>query len=635
MQNLKGKSMAILIAAILTISIGASTSLLPSASAHSPPWNIPTYAYCNVAPNPAGLGQAVNVGFWLNTPPPTAGRTYGDRWGNMTVKVTLPDGTTTTLGPFTSDPTGGTHTEYTPTELGNYTFVFSWPGQTLLGLNLDPTTGGAGDYPNIGDYYEPSTSAPAVLQVVQTATPAVPENPLPTNYWSRPIESYNDYWYNISGNWLGLAASTFTYTGEYNASGNYNPYTNAPTTAHILWTQPGGFGGLVGGEFGDTDTSQFDAPLQYQPKFAPIIMSGVLYYEQYPGAQANPTAWIAVNLQTGQKLWDLNTTESLMCGQLLNFVSPNQYGTTAYLWGESPTTPNGAPLVNGNGVSTTLNPNIPPNTGTTYRLYDAFTGNYILSIVNGTGMTLTEDAGGDLIGYYVNATAGTEIFQGAKQVSTGPTLNCWNSTEAIAYPYGYVPGVSKVQWSLAPVQGDANIPFKAGLMWQAPVATNINGVAFPTTTVQTSAPGILPGTFIQAPSNLAIAGSCIEDGVILMTDAAIGGTGSFQIGYQIEAGYSMYTGAQLWIVNRTETENTRLVTLPATDGYYGEVCLDTGVATGYSITTGDLQWGPISLPHYDPYDAIGGYQYVSGNGVCYLWSFGGNIYAINMATGNI
>ena len=31
------------------------------------------------------------------------------------------------------------------------------------------------------------------------------------------------------------------------------------------------------------------------------------------------------------------------------------------------------------------------------------TGNYILSIANGTGMTLTEDAGGDLIGYYVNA----------------------------------------------------------------------------------------------------------------------------------------------------------------------------------------------------------------------------------------
>ena len=127
--------MAILIAVILTVSIGASTTLLPSASAHSPPLNIPTYAFINVAPNPAGVGQAVNVGFWLDEPPPTASGPYGDRWSNMTVKVTKPDGTTQTLGPFTSDDTGGTHTDYTPTEVGNYTFQMSFPGQTLAGNN--------------------------------------------------------------------------------------------------------------------------------------------------------------------------------------------------------------------------------------------------------------------------------------------------------------------------------------------------------------------------------------------------------------------------------------------------------------------------------------------------------------------
>ena len=38
-------------------------------------------------------------------------------------------------------------------------------------------------------------------------------------------------------------------------------------------------------------------------------------------------------------------------------------------------------------------------------MFDAMTGNYILSIVNGTSMTLTEDDHGDLIGYYVNSTA--------------------------------------------------------------------------------------------------------------------------------------------------------------------------------------------------------------------------------------
>ena len=164
MQNLKGKSMAILIAAILTISIGASTSLIPSASAHSPPWNIPTYAYCNVAPNPAGLGQAVNVGFWLNEPPPTASTTYGDRWGNMTVKVTLPDGTTTTLGPFTSDDTGGTHTEYTPTELGNYTFLVQLSRTNISRPQSRPDIAIPAEYPYIGDYYEPATATQQRLQ---------------------------------------------------------------------------------------------------------------------------------------------------------------------------------------------------------------------------------------------------------------------------------------------------------------------------------------------------------------------------------------------------------------------------------------------------------------------------------------
>ena len=34
-----------------------------------------------------------------------------------------------------------------------------------------------------------------------------------------------------------------------------------------MWTKPAAFGGLVGGEFGGTDTSNFYAPQQYQPKF--------------------------------------------------------------------------------------------------------------------------------------------------------------------------------------------------------------------------------------------------------------------------------------------------------------------------------------------------------------------------------
>ena len=67
MKNLKNKSVAISIAILLTISMTASIMLImPTASAHSPPWNIPTYAYIVAAPDPVGVGQPVQIYMWLD-----------------------------------------------------------------------------------------------------------------------------------------------------------------------------------------------------------------------------------------------------------------------------------------------------------------------------------------------------------------------------------------------------------------------------------------------------------------------------------------------------------------------------------------------------------------------------------------
>jgi len=232
--------MAIMIAAILTVSIGLSVSLIPSASAHTPPLSWPTYSYLAVNPNPTGIGQTVNVGFWVNTPPATANGVYGDRWTNYTVKVTEPNGGTETLGPFTSDDTGGTHTDFTPSQVGNYTFQFFFPQQTLLGHNVTPGISQA-VASFINDTYEASQSPVVTLTVQQAPITLPPSTPLPTGYWQRPISALNANWYTIGGNWLGLGQSTFSNTGMYNATGNYNPYTTAPLTAHILWTKPVAF----------------------------------------------------------------------------------------------------------------------------------------------------------------------------------------------------------------------------------------------------------------------------------------------------------------------------------------------------------------------------------------------------------
>ena len=619
--------MAILIALFLTFSMTASTMLMPNANAHTPAWKIPTEAFCNVAPNPAGVGQALTVGFWLQMPPPTASTAYGDRYKNMTVKVTHPDGTTETLGPFTSDDTGGTFTLYTPTLLGNYTFQMSFPGQTLAGNN-PPPGGFGGITPIIGDYLEPSVSNIVSVTVQQAALPTIPFNSLPTTYWTRPINAENNNWYSIGGNWLGLGSNCM-----YNASGNYNPYTLAPTTAHIMWTKPIAFGGTVGGEFGGSETSNFYTNRQYDIMFKPIIMDGVLYYTLYPTGGNNynineaHAGWVAVDLQTGQTLWTTNTplTASgactvLLCGQLLDYVSPNQYGVSAYLWSQ------GTPVGVNSAGSTAITKYAIANAGTTtYNMFDAFDGSYILSIVNGSAMTLTEDQSGDLIGYYVNSSTANAYH--------APTLNMWNSTLAIInYQNITGPSISVNYanlWNLKPIQG-SQIPFGEGIEWSVPLPTKISGNPLP----------------------VGLGISAIQSGVIIMTASSastLGGSSSnspggyYQVGWIIEAGYNANTGAQLWITNRTETPFTVLGTggtaatapwsLMDGSGVYVEANTDTFTLTGYSDYTGAQLWTKV-LPDANTYDSLSGWGMVA-NGTLYYSGLGGDVYAVNILTGTI
>ena len=467
MKMLKNKIAAIILSIFFMLSMTASMMLIPNANAVTlapGKISIPTEAYVQVAPNPVGVGQQATIHFWLQEPPPTASSQYGDRWQNFKITVTQPDGTNVTLGPFTSDDTGGTFTLYTPSQTGNYTFTFNFPGQVLAGNNPPPPYGfSAANAAFIGDYYEPS-SASTTLTVQSQPVSAASITPLPTSYWQTPVNALNsNLWYAISGNWLGLGGFYFDETGMYNSTGNYNPYTTAPNTAHILWTKPVAFGGALGGEFGGSETDNYYTAANYEPKFAPVIMNGILYYTMFPGSADNPAGWAAVDLYTGKTLWTLNTTDDLRCGQILDYVSPNQYGGIAYLWG---TTTNGAMLT---GTISEFYPI------TQYDMFDAMTGQYILSIVNAVGMTLTEDQGGNLIGYYINTTYA--IPGDPLSPIVAESLNMWNSTVAIDN-YGFATGENTNSWMWRPPQG-ASIPFQDGVQWSVPLPLTYSGNALP------------------------------------------------------------------------------------------------------------------------------------------------------------
>lgn len=94
------------IALILLLTFSSILTILPIANAHDPAWSIPTFAYIVATPDIVGVGQTSVIAFWLNWVPPGAGGSGGDRWRNLSLEVTKPDGSKEQLGPFTSDPIG-------------------------------------------------------------------------------------------------------------------------------------------------------------------------------------------------------------------------------------------------------------------------------------------------------------------------------------------------------------------------------------------------------------------------------------------------------------------------------------------------------------------------------------------------
>jgi outer membrane protein assembly factor BamB len=380
-KNFKLSSRKGAAAATLFLLITLSTTMfaMPTVSAHDPPWNVPTYAFLNVEPNPVGIDQTVYVTFWLDKVPPTANVAFGDRWENMTVKVTAPDGSVKNYGPFRSDDVGASYMTFDPEALGTYKFQFIFPGQVIAGDNPAPT--GTNNAATVGDYYLPSETQEIELVVQQDPIEPWPSTPLPTNnYWQRPISGMNPEWTTIAGDWL-----MSTYDGYGNC---YNPYTYGPDSAHIVWTYPLAFGGVNGGTCPDWN---YYTGLAYETKFgSPIIMYGRLFINLPLSTSASIGGVACIDLRTGEQLWWQNNT-SISFGQEFDYYSPNQFGIIPYLW----------------------------QTGSTYNVFDPATGNQIFCLVNASTGTTVYGPNGELLVYTMNGQNGW--------------LSLWNSTKAIMH----------------------------------------------------------------------------------------------------------------------------------------------------------------------------------------------------------
>lgn len=299
---------------------------------------VTTGAYLSIAPDVVGVEQQVRVTFWVEPIHPIY-----DLFHNYQVTITDPNGKNETKGPYTSlGEQSVQHFSYTPKIVGNYTFQFSYPGETFDSLN---------------DTYTAAISDPATLVVQEEPITDYPQTALPTEYWSRPINAEDSNWASISGNWLFLGYNA-TNIGYGDSWGGYNPYTTAPLSSHIMWTQQMTTGGLVGGE----NTGSYYSGATYNPYLTPaVVMNGLAYYRTEPSwatsAASNNKGFKCVDLQTGEVLWQ-NDTGNIDFGQVWNYAySTSGQGSRAYLWGNTMTS--------------------------NWDVYDAFTGRWLFGYSNG------------------------------------------------------------------------------------------------------------------------------------------------------------------------------------------------------------------------------------------------------------
>jgi hypothetical protein len=329
MQKIKNKSMAILIAVLLTISMGTSILLIPNANAHTPPWTLITWAYLSVNPNPVGVGQRVSVSMWVDKPMPEATQPNDIKRHDYQLTITKPDGTTEAKKfSYIIDSTGVETYFFTPDQVGTYKFDFHYPGEVYT------WSATAAQRVFTGDIFQPADSKTVTLTVQQEQLPAaITSYPLPEEYWTRPIEGQNTDWYKIGSNFLGTASCQI-YAGYVTTE------SSAPNTPHIMWNKQleRGEGGVVGSGLSEEIPGEtFYGGLSYQGRFSnPIIIAGTLFYDLPLGNIPANGRVRAVDLYTGAEIWtrDFNSTAvtnsrpfyAFQFGYLYAYDMYNQHG---------------------------------------------------------------------------------------------------------------------------------------------------------------------------------------------------------------------------------------------------------------------------------------------------------------------
>lgn len=319
----------------------------------TPSITIETTPYISFSPNPIGVRQQLLINVWLQ-PATQVNRAHT----GYTVLITKPDGTVITVGPFNSYQADATAwLTYTPDVAGNYTLQFKFAGDYYpkgyyyKGLLYDTTQSetifvSGGNMANAGfnatedSYYSPSQTQAYPLVVQSDFVYSWQATPLPTDYWTRPIQPNNRDWWIIGGNNPnnevgGVGAEGWPdNTNAYRSNYKFTPYVQGPNSAHIVWKMQGpGFSGVFGGLIDGAYTKYQEADQDFngnsfsfgtagpgQAGNPNIVWQGRCYQsitKVYDGVTQN--VWTSYDLRTGKIYW-----EKIGINQVPTYISYSQ-----------------------------------------------------------------------------------------------------------------------------------------------------------------------------------------------------------------------------------------------------------------------------------------------------------------------
>ncbi len=594
----KNKVVTIAIAIFLIVSMTASMTLISNVSAHGPgqggtPWNIPTYAYVNAAPDPIGVGQRITIGMWLSAVAPGAEFGNDIRWHNYELTIKAPDGTTTTQTfPVITDPTSNQNYYFTPTQTGTYTANFTFPGQ-LYTWTMAPGFFGLAPSAYTNDTFLPS-SASATFTVQQAQVTAIPTSPLPSAYWTRPIYGLNPNWWTISSNWLGTSAPGYS-SGMLGAT--FQPYAVGSQTSHIMWTKVLQSGGVTGGNDFQTAGDTYFEGTAYATRFTnPIIMDGMLYYtEPLSFAGSSSGATVCVDLQTGQEKWRSTTIPALSFGYIYDVQDPNEHGVYPPI------------LIAAIGGSF-LGPPVPLK----WQAYDADSGTSIFNITNvPTGTALMGPEGERLIVSLVNYGTPTK---------PNYYLQEWNSSRLWGNNYS---GPSTTP-PVVPVILSGNDPSLYD--WN---------ISIPSLNTLSATPSIE---------------SAFYNGMLIGEAGAMPNAGNNIFGSQSWTPYTYFginlnatsgtIGTVEWTNNLNAPAGNLTVSYDGADpsvGVFTEYYAETMQYIGYSMNTGKQIWGPTTPEAALDFFSMGygGQGPTLAYGKLYAGGYSGLVYCFDLTNGNL